>query len=96
MDELPKPIEIRFDRLDDYLERMEGRLDQYHGETRELVASMFAALKSNAAAMLQLSRALTELGGEVRDGRDQLRANTEAVLRMLDRLDGGGPAPAGA
>lgn len=38
-----------------------------------------------------------ELRSELKEMSDETRANTQAVLRLLDRFDaGGGPAPAGA
>jgi hypothetical protein len=68
------------------LERIEQRLDQYHGETRELIEAMLVVVRDNALAMREFAR-------DSRDMRAQLHANTQAVLRLLDRLDEGG-APA--
>ncbi|MQA73037.1 MAG: hypothetical protein GEU88_01570 [Solirubrobacterales bacterium] len=48
-------------------------------------------LEHNARINQDLIRGLQELGAEIADQRAQLRANTEAVLRMIDRL---GPDPA--
>jgi hypothetical protein len=45
----------------------------------------------------RIERVAAEQIRELRDGRDQLRANTEATWRMLDRfdrLDPGGASPA--
>jgi len=43
-------------------------------------------------------RALQELVAEIRDGRDEMRAQRQALFAMIDLLrgGGGGPAPAGA
>ena len=42
-------------------------------------------------------RALKDISGRLEDMSDQLRANTRAVLAMLDRFErGGGPASSGA
>ncbi len=68
------------------IERIEQRLGQYHGETRELIEAMLVVVRDNALA----SR---DLVAEVRDMRDEVRANTQAILRLLDRFDDGG-APA--
>jgi len=101
-DEFLAPLGPRFDRVDGGIERMEARLDQYHGETRELVEAMLTVVRDNALASRELVRSVrelremsAELRAEAREGRDQLRANTEAILRLLDRFaNGGGPAPA--
>jgi hypothetical protein len=67
--------------------RIEQRLQQYHGETRELVEAMLVVVRDNAMASRELAIASREL-------REEARANTQAVLRLLDRFDDGGAAPA--
>jgi hypothetical protein len=43
-----------------------------------------------------MSGRLEDMSGRLEDMSDQLRANTRAVLSMLDKLErGGGPAPSG-
>ncbi len=90
--------------LDARFDRLEERLASYHGETRELIASMLMVVRDNAIAMQSLAAGVRELRYELRESgrelraesresRDQLRANTEAVLRLLDRF-GDDAAPA--
>ena len=48
-------------------------------------------------ALEDMSGVLEGMSGVLADMSDQLRANTKAVLAMLDRFErGDGPAPAGA
>ena len=48
-----------------------------------------------AASVAEERRQTDEIVFELRQMRDQIRANTQAVLRMLDRLPpNGGPEPA--
>ena len=41
-------------------------------------------------ALRQQSEALRVITDELRDTRDDRRAHTDALLRVIDRLDGGG------
>lgn len=88
-EELDREISARFDRVDGGIRGIEARLDRYHGETRELVEAMLVVVRMNAAAFSELREA-------VRENSDQARANTEAVLRLLDRFAGGDPPAAPA
>jgi len=63
----------------------EAMLRRYDEGFRQTVAEM----ETNRAQM----RALT---AEVREGRDEQLAQTQALLRLIDEMRGGGPEPAGA
>ena len=49
-----------------------------------------AMLNETLAALRKQSRALEEVTNELRDTRDERRAHTRALLKVLDRLDNGG------
>ncbi|MBA2505619.1 MAG: hypothetical protein H0V29_06690 [Thermoleophilaceae bacterium] len=49
-------------------------------------------VQRNVEAFEALTTVLERMVKEMDDMRDQLRANTEATWRMVDRLDGGEPA----
>ena len=49
-----------------------------------------------AAVMQQQAAAFRELASEVREGRDEQRAQTQALLRLIDRMDRIDPGGAAA
>jgi hypothetical protein len=61
----------------------EGREERYRRlleETREF----------NREILLRNERVYTSLIAQIEEGREQIRANTKAVLSVLDRLEGSG------
>lgn len=75
------------------IERIEARLDQYHGETRALIESMLVVVRDNAVSNRDVAIASRELRDEMRaalqDLREEVHANTQAIRRLLDRFDDG-------
>jgi uncharacterized coiled-coil protein SlyX len=61
------------------IERLDGTL-----------AGLDVRIAENSGVIAENSRVIAGNMGAVDDMRDQIRANTEAILRMLDRLDGNG------
>ena len=62
----------------------EERYRQLVEETREF----------NREILLRNEKVYTKLIAEIEEGREQIRANTQAVLRLLDRFDEPGGATA--
>lgn len=59
-----------------------------------ITQAMITAMQGGFAELSEAIQAsLAELQAEIADQREQIRANTEATWRMLDRF-GEGPAPA--
>jgi hypothetical protein len=72
----------------------EESVDRYEGlleETREFNREI---LLRNEKVYLSVIADMERLGREIEDGRRQIQANTEAVLRLLDRFDEPGGAAA--
>jgi len=87
------------------LERIEARLEAWEAEFRDLNAEqrrerteargfMDASLVRYGQITDELVGALRALGAEILDGREQIRPNTQAVLRLLDERFGPEPPPA--
>ena len=72
----------------------EESVDRYEGpleETREFNREI---LLRNEKVYMSAIADMERLGKEMEEGRRQIRANTEAVLRLLDRFDEPGGAAA--
>jgi hypothetical protein len=69
----------------------EARLDKLVEENREYNREI---LLRNEKVYTSVLARLEKLGEEMEEGRLQIRANTEAVLRLLDRFDEPGGAAA--
>lgn len=84
-------------------------LEPYREFIREITLRFERAMRSLAGELREESRATREeirttreesrayfemLYAEGRELRDESRAQTQALLRVIDRLDNGGPAPA--
>jgi hypothetical protein len=67
-----------------FREASEERYRQLVEETREF----------NREILLRNEKVYTKLIAEIEEGREQIRANTKAVLRLLDRFDEPGGASA--
>jgi hypothetical protein len=67
-----------------FQEAGEERYRQLVEETREF----------NREILLRNEKVYTKLIAEIEEGREQIRANTKAVLRLLDRFDEPGGAAA--
>jgi peptidoglycan hydrolase CwlO-like protein len=63
-------------------EFLDALTERHIGVTQQMIGAMNAGFD-------QLGSALAELQAEIADQREQIRANTRALLRVLDRL---GPA----
>ena len=50
----------------------------------------------NERVLGDLSHAVQEIAAEVREGRDEQRAQTQALLRLIDRMDRLNPGGAAA
>jgi len=84
------------------LELADQKLERWRGETRDLTEKQrlerleardfMQALTQRSAEIADLHiGALRALGAEILDGREQIRANTQAVLRLLDERFGPEP-----
>lgn len=87
-----------FDRQAEVLDRQAGALDRHtetskrHAamfeDTREFIREMTLRVHRGGQAMVEALNANTRvLHEELADGRGQIRANTAAILRVLDRLE---------
>ena len=61
---------------------------------REMTLRVERAMREFGRAMEDFSREMRHMRGDIGDLREESRAQTQALLRILDRLDGGGAAPA--
>ena len=95
-------------RIDAELARTNAILEEDRAARRREAEAHGEALQDVRVELRQMSlrgerlaqgylRALEDMSGVLEDMSDQLRANTRAVLAMLDRFErGDGPAPADA
>jgi hypothetical protein len=75
----PATIRFVFGRsLKRYFEKRDEEFRELVEETREF----------NREILLRNEKVYTSVIAEMEEGRKQIRANTQAVLRMLDRLNG--------
>jgi uncharacterized protein with HEPN domain len=74
-----------------YQEKSEERYRRLQEETREFNREI---LLRNEKVYTSVIAQMERLGEEIEEGRKQIRANTEAVLRLLDRFDNPGGAAA--
>jgi hypothetical protein len=81
----------------DFIREMTQRIERSGREIVRALSSLGADLREEARLhRLELAELREEMREEMRDLRAESRAQTEALMRMLDRLDNGGPAAAGA
>jgi len=71
-------------------ERASEEMIRRTGEEHARLMARFDATTVETVAELRALRA------EVSGGRDEQRAQTQALLRLIDEMRGGGPEPAGA
>ena len=97
-DEILKRIDEHIAQANQHMARGNELMDEIRRE-HQLNRAAFA---ENARVMAQLSQVLTRfdrsleaLVARIEDQGDAIRANTKAVLRLLDRF-GGGAGPAAA
>jgi hypothetical protein len=80
------------DRWDEFLERFDAALERSDAvierNTRAFERNE-AALDRNTRAWGHTVAAMKAIAAEAKDQREQIRANTRAVLSILDRLDNG-------
>ena len=84
-DEYLERIDRHMERMDRHMERGDQLMDEIRSEvqlTREVV-------RRNEIAFMENSRVNAELIDAVRDLGAEVRAQTHAIFRMLDRFDGG-------
>lgn len=75
----PATIRFVFDRgLKRYFEKRDEEFRELVEETREF----------NREILLRNEKVYTSVIAEMEEGRKQIRANTQAVLSMLDRFNG--------
>ena len=80
-----RQMSLRGERLaQGYLRALEEMSDQARANSA-----------STSAAISDMSAAVRDMSAAVRDMSDQIRANTRALLVMLDERGGGGPAAVG-
>lgn len=80
-----------FDRHTDAFARHTAKADQHAAmfeDTREFIREMTLRIHHGSTAVVEALNANTRvLHDELIDGRGQIRANTAAILRVLDRLE---------
>ena len=80
--ELLRRIDASIERMDGAIERMDASIER-----------MDRSLDIHSQAFERFVRAQERIERVLADQSDQMRANTQAVLRLINRL---GPAPNGA
>lgn len=81
-------------RTDSLLERISAEIELTREEVRLSRQSREDLRDFIREQILRMQRSAELQARAIEDMSDQLRANTEATWRMLDRLDNGGPTPA--
>lgn len=81
--------ELRADRAELRADRAasEARWERRDAELQELI-------RFNTEAFRRSELAFEDFRKEQREMREDMRAHTRALLALIDRLEGGGPAPA--
>ena len=78
-------FDVHLERIDQHMLRQERVIADNTRAMETLTTTLTAVVESFQAEMSKLGRRLDDMG-------DQIRANTRAVLNVLDRLDGPGRA----
>jgi hypothetical protein len=81
-----------YERILEDQERRESEYQQHLQITREVIRRNELAFQENTRVLAEVS---AELISELRELGAEVRAQTQAIFRMLDRFDGGAE-PAGA
>jgi ABC-type transporter Mla subunit MlaD len=84
----------QLERQGSSLERQAAQLDANTEAIRRLTEESAASFGRQRAILDQQVTVLVALKQSIDDHRDESRAHTQALLRMLDRLDGPEPGPA--
>jgi hypothetical protein len=93
-DDLLRRIDRQLERGNELMQRNEHAFDGLRDFVREMVIRferVDARSEARHERMIERMDRLTEI---VIDHRDEGRAQTRALLQVLDRLEGSGPAPA--
>jgi hypothetical protein len=94
MDEVIARLERIDERIEQWRVEVEGLTDEQRIE-RALAEGFRERTELRSAQITDLMvGALQALGAEILDGREQIRANTQAVLRLLDERFGPEAPPA--
>jgi hypothetical protein len=74
-------------------EFLDALTERHVGITQQLIEAMHAGFDRLAAQISlssdRITSSLAELQAEIADQREQIQANTQALLRVLDRLEPG-------
>jgi hypothetical protein len=81
--------EIRVD-----MREMRGEMREMRGEIREALEEIRAERRFGHELLRRHELVMTDVLNELRELRAESRAHTQAILTLLDRLNGGGAAPA--
>jgi len=85
-------VTARLDRIDTRLERWEAEFKDLNPEQRRERAEARGFMEESRLRYAQITDemvgALRALGAEILDQRETIRANTQAVLRLLDERFG--------
>jgi hypothetical protein len=79
---LKRYFEKRDEEFKTWAQEREEKFNELREETREF----------NREILLRNEKVYTSVIAEMEEGRKQIRANTQAVLSMLDRFNGNGTA----
>jgi hypothetical protein len=79
---LKRYFEKRDEEFKTWTQEREEKFNELREETREF----------NREILLRNEKVYTSVIAEMEEGRKQIRANTQAVLSMLDRFNGNGTA----
>jgi hypothetical protein len=80
--------EIRAER-EEFLEWMRADREESREFMRQLTLRHERVVRDIDGSMQTIAKELKNMGAELRDMGDQIRANTAAVFKILDRLDNG-------
>jgi len=91
----PSARHTRFAMSDDRFATALERFDAHLTKTDALLERNTQAFERNARAWGKTVSALEAIRESIDDMRDQIQANTRAILHVLDRLDNGGASASG-
>lgn len=88
--------EMRADRDEMRADREEMRADREQEKARweKRDTELQEVLRFNAEAFRRSELAFADFRAEQREMREDIRAHTRAILALIDRIEGGGTAPA--
>jgi hypothetical protein len=84
------------DDMREFIRETTIRMDRMFSDLSTVMRHQSAVLQEQGVALRGQTAALRELTSEVREGRAEQRAQTEALIRLIDRMDRLDPGGASA